>query len=232
MDVEQNRSKPNRSALSDQVPFFSRNRSKPNRAQPYLIELHVNAFSISSPHLDGFGFSRLQRASRLTHSYTEESFAGSLELASVKFPCLIGNSAFIGRVTDVQDDPKSRKIWLSEPSMVSLPCLKSRLSDGFPLSSLADECARRFGIDSCGQLTDDAGNYFALATIFPSSKVCHLPTNVWRYLVILSVPWSTLFQWPLVKLEIPKVNWEDVGGKESDSVSDRVISHLLVELDG
>ncbi|XP_008228492.1 PREDICTED: calmodulin-interacting protein 111-like [Prunus mume] len=114
---------------------------------------------------------------------TEESFAGSLELASVKFPCLIGNSAFIGRVTDVQDDPKSRKIWLSEPSMVassftpgsivsvSLPCLKSRLSDGFPLSSLADECARRFGVDSCGQLTDDAGNYFALATIFPSSKV-------------------------------------------------------------
>ncbi|KAL6285654.1 hypothetical protein ACE6H2_010044 [Prunus campanulata] len=114
---------------------------------------------------------------------TEESFASSLELASVKFPCLIGNSAFIGRVTDVQDDPKSRKIWLSEPSMVAssftpgsivsvcLPCLKSRFSDGFPLSSLADECARRFGVDSCGQLTNDAGNYFALATIFPSSKV-------------------------------------------------------------
>ncbi|XP_021807874.1 calmodulin-interacting protein 111-like isoform X2 [Prunus avium] len=114
---------------------------------------------------------------------TEESFASSLELASVKFPSLIGNSAFIGRVTDVQDDPKSRKIWLSEPSMVassftpgsivsvSLPCLKSRHSDEFPLSSLADECARRFGVDSCGQLTNDAGNYFALATIFPSSKV-------------------------------------------------------------
>lgn len=114
---------------------------------------------------------------------TEEILASSLELASVKYPSLIGNSAFIGRVTDVQDDPKSCKIWLSEPSMVassftpgsivsvSLPRLKSRFSDGFPLSSLADECARRFGVDSCGQLTNDAGNYFALATIFPSSKV-------------------------------------------------------------
>ncbi|KAL6285660.1 hypothetical protein ACE6H2_010050 [Prunus campanulata] len=114
---------------------------------------------------------------------TEEILASSLELASVKYPSLIGNSAFIGRVTDVQDDPKSCKIWLSEPSMVassftpgsivsvSLPCLKSRFSDGFPLSSLADECARRFGVDSCGELTNDAGNYFALATIFPSSKV-------------------------------------------------------------
>ncbi|BBH07002.1 Cam interacting protein 111 [Prunus dulcis] len=47
----------------------------------------------------------------------------------------------------------------------------SRFSDGFPLSSLADECARRFGVDSCGQLTNDAGNYFALAMIFPSSKI-------------------------------------------------------------
>ncbi|PQM39629.1 calmodulin-interacting protein 111-like [Prunus yedoensis var. nudiflora] len=52
----------------------------------------------------------------------------------------------------------------------SLPCLKSRFSDGFPLSSLADECARR-RVDSCGQLTNDAGNYFALAMIFPSSKL-------------------------------------------------------------
>ncbi|XP_021807884.1 calmodulin-interacting protein 111 isoform X2 [Prunus avium] len=114
---------------------------------------------------------------------TEEILASSLELASVKYPSLIGNSAFIGRVTDVQDDSKSCKIWLSEPSMVassftpgsivsvSLPCLKSRFSDGFPLSSLADESARRFGVDSCGELTNDAGNYFAFATIFPSSKV-------------------------------------------------------------
>ena len=35
MDVEQNRSKPNWSALSDQVPFFSKNRSKSDRAHPY-----------------------------------------------------------------------------------------------------------------------------------------------------------------------------------------------------
>lgn len=54
---------------------------------------------------------------------------------------------------------------------MSLPSSKSRYSDGFPLCSLADECARTFGIGSCGQLANEAGNYFALATIFPSSKV-------------------------------------------------------------
>ncbi|VVA20793.1 PREDICTED: receptor [Prunus dulcis] len=37
--MAKNRSKPNRSALSDQVPFFPRNRSKPNRAQPYMSVL-------------------------------------------------------------------------------------------------------------------------------------------------------------------------------------------------
>jgi hypothetical protein len=54
---------------------------------------------------------------------------------------------------------------------VSLPSLKSRFSDSFPLSSLADECARRFGVESCEPLANEPGNYFALATIFPSSKV-------------------------------------------------------------
>ncbi|XP_017190113.3 calmodulin-interacting protein 111 isoform X2 [Malus domestica] len=114
---------------------------------------------------------------------TEEGFASSIEQASIKYPSLIAKSAFVARVADVQDDPKSCKIWLSEPSMVassftpgsivsvSLPSSKSRYSDGFPLCSLADECARTFGIGSCGQLANEAGNYFALATIFPSSKV-------------------------------------------------------------
>lgn len=54
---------------------------------------------------------------------------------------------------------------------MSLPSLNSQRSNTFPLSSLADECARHFGIDPCDQLVDEAGNYFALARIFPSSKV-------------------------------------------------------------
>lgn len=54
---------------------------------------------------------------------------------------------------------------------VSLPSLNSKLSHTFPLSSLADECARHFGIDPGDQFADEAGNYFALARIFPSSKV-------------------------------------------------------------
>ncbi|KAM5579130.1 calmodulin-interacting protein 111-like [Rosa sericea] len=113
----------------------------------------------------------------------EVGFATSLEQASSRYPSLIGKSAFIGQVTDVDDTSKSCKIWLSEPSMVansftpgsivsvSLPCLRSRVSESFPLSSLADECARRFGIESCKGLANEPGNYFALATIFPSSKV-------------------------------------------------------------
>ncbi|KAL6144654.1 hypothetical protein ACLB2K_055345 [Fragaria x ananassa] len=114
----------------------------------------------------------------------EVNFASCLEQASTKYPSLIAKSAFIAQLTDVDDSPKGCKVWLSEPSMVShsftpgsivsvsLPCLKSRYSESFPLSTLADECARRFGVGACQQLDhDEPGNYFALATIFPSAKV-------------------------------------------------------------
>lgn len=50
---------------------------------------------------------------------TEEGFASSIEQASIKYPSLITKFAFVARVADVQDDPKSCKIWLSEPSMVA-----------------------------------------------------------------------------------------------------------------
>ncbi|KAH7521272.1 hypothetical protein FEM48_Zijuj07G0015400 [Ziziphus jujuba var. spinosa] len=117
---------------------------------------------------------------------TERDFLCSLEEASKKYPSLIGKSAFVGQLTAVDDADhasKGFKIWLSEPSMVassftpgsvvsvSLPSLNSKLSHTFPLSSLADECARHFGIDPGDQFADEAGNYFALARIFPSSKV-------------------------------------------------------------
>ena len=50
---------------------------------------------------------------------TEDDLLRHLHKASSKYPVLIGKSAFIGRVTDVDPDPKGSKIWLSEASMVA-----------------------------------------------------------------------------------------------------------------
>lgn len=50
---------------------------------------------------------------------SEGDFVYYLEEASRKYPSLIGKSAFIGQVTDVEHDSKGFKIWLSEPSMVT-----------------------------------------------------------------------------------------------------------------
>lgn len=54
---------------------------------------------------------------------------------------------------------------------MSFPASPEVFSDGFPLSSLADECAQKFGIDALNRTTDGLGTYFALATVFPSCKV-------------------------------------------------------------
>lgn len=50
---------------------------------------------------------------------TEEDLLRYLDEASSNYPVLIGKSDFIGRVTDVDNDPKGCKIWLSEASMVA-----------------------------------------------------------------------------------------------------------------
>lgn len=44
--------------------------------------------------------------------------------------------------------------------------------DSFPLKSLVNECVRCYGLETGKTSDDDEGNYFALATVFPSSKVC------------------------------------------------------------
>lgn len=49
----------------------------------------------------------------------EEDVRYLLEEAAGKYPSLIGKSAFIGRVAQVDPDSKGCKIWLSEPSMVA-----------------------------------------------------------------------------------------------------------------
>ena len=49
--------------------------------------------------------------------------------------------------------------------------MKNKHSIGFPLSSITDECGKPFGVDSANETAKEVGNYFALATIFPSCKV-------------------------------------------------------------
>ncbi|CAK7340295.1 unnamed protein product [Dovyalis caffra] len=118
----------------------------------------------------------------------QEDIALSLEDASSKYPSLIGKSAFIGRITDVEPESTTAargcKIWLSESSLVSsslapgsivsvsLAAVERRFSSSsFPLSSFSREWTRQCEGESVDEITDEAGNYFALATVFPSSKV-------------------------------------------------------------
>ncbi|KAI4300918.1 hypothetical protein L6164_034244 [Bauhinia variegata] len=115
----------------------------------------------------------------------EEELRLCLEEASRKFPSLIGKSAFIGAVSDVKTTISGCTIWLSPSAMVSSSLVpgssvsvsiassskKSSQSHGFPLKSLANECARCYGLDTGKRLDDEAGNYFAVATVLSSSKV-------------------------------------------------------------
>ncbi|XP_022952508.1 calmodulin-interacting protein 111 isoform X1 [Cucurbita moschata] len=112
----------------------------------------------------------------------EDDFLSSIEEASSKYPSLIGKSAFVGRVTNASVQSTGCKVWVSESSMVSssftqgaivsiaLSSVGDNSSKGFPLSSLADECGRHFGVDYGDSLIHEAGNYFVLARIFSSSK--------------------------------------------------------------
>ncbi|GKV28904.1 hypothetical protein SLEP1_g37892 [Rubroshorea leprosula] len=111
----------------------------------------------------------------LASEVSEEELRRLLEVASSRYPSLIGKSAFIGRVNDVDSESRGCKIWLSEASMVaasltpgsivsvSLAVLDNKISDSFPLSSFTDDLA--------DQTNTELGNYFALAAIFPSCKV-------------------------------------------------------------
>ncbi|XP_039026973.1 calmodulin-interacting protein 111-like isoform X3 [Hibiscus syriacus] len=113
----------------------------------------------------------------------EEDLRGFLDEVSRQYPSLIGKSAFIGRVNHVDSETRSCKIWLSESSVVasyltpgslvsvSLAALKNKHSNGFPLSSVTDEYDLPFGVGSADEIAKEAGNYFALATVFPSCKV-------------------------------------------------------------
>ncbi|XWS49534.1 hypothetical protein CRYUN_Cryun12cG0011300 [Craigia yunnanensis] len=125
---------------------------------------------------------RTPSVSSLDSEVSEEEFRCSLEEVSRRYPSLIGKSAFIGKVNDVDFETRGCKIWLSENSMVSsyfapgslvsvsLAALKNKHSNGFPLSSITDECGKLFGVDSANETAKEVGSYFALATVFPSCK--------------------------------------------------------------
>ncbi|XP_052189572.1 calmodulin-interacting protein 111-like [Diospyros lotus] len=114
---------------------------------------------------------------------SEEDILGSIDEATNKYPCFIGKSSFMGRVTDVEADAKGCKIWISEASMVSsslspgstvsvsLPSPKKKSSNTSPLCSIADEYEKQFGIACSNKMATFVGNYFALATVYPSCKV-------------------------------------------------------------
>ncbi|KAG5242513.1 calmodulin-interacting protein [Salix suchowensis] len=118
----------------------------------------------------------------------QEDIALCLEEASSKYPSLIGTSAFIGRITDVEAESSTTtrgcKIWLSESSMVSssfapgsivsvsLAAVERRFSgSSCPLISFIHEWTRQCEVESVDEINNVAGNYFALATVFPSCKV-------------------------------------------------------------
>ena len=54
---------------------------------------------------------------------------------------------------------------------MSLAAVDQNSTSEFPLTSLGVECSQQFGVGWEGKNDDRAGNYFVLATAFPSSKV-------------------------------------------------------------
>ncbi|XP_008786500.1 calmodulin-interacting protein 111 [Phoenix dactylifera] len=106
--------------------------------------------------------------------------------ASAKFPGLISDAAFCGRISETESSCSKgarATVWLSETAMVSSSFVPGSLVsvslaasgkkplDNFPLDTLAEDCARHFGFDVSDRLTDGLGSYFAIANVLPSRKV-------------------------------------------------------------
>ncbi|KAL2895819.1 hypothetical protein RDABS01_000817 [Bienertia sinuspersici] len=117
--------------------------------------------------------------------FSESELQQTLEQASRKFPYFISKSSLIVQISefDTSSQQKGCKIWLSESSMlassispaslvsVSLAPIDQNSTGAFPLKSLALECSEQLGIDWGEKLDDKAGDYFVLATAFPSNKL-------------------------------------------------------------
>ncbi|KAK9664452.1 hypothetical protein RND81_14G042900 [Saponaria officinalis] len=119
------------------------------------------------------------------HTQDDEFLHKTLEQASSKFPNFLSNSSLIAQISefDSSSQQKGSIIWLSHASMLSLsispaslvsvsvPSLSSGFRSDFPLRYLAEECSEQFGVDLDGEMDNKAGNFFALATAFPSNKL-------------------------------------------------------------
>ncbi|KAF3781224.1 Calmodulin-interacting protein 111 [Nymphaea thermarum] len=109
----------------------------------------------------------------------------ALAEARLRFPSFVSSYAFAVQVAEIEPQTKfpGASIWVSESAMmasklrsgvlvsVSLPAFKEDAIDVFPLDSLSSACGERFNLEVGDGLGDEAGNLFALATVFPSSKV-------------------------------------------------------------
>ncbi|KAL9237905.1 hypothetical protein vseg_012399 [Gypsophila vaccaria] len=153
------------------MPSKSKKQSKTPSSSSKIQSLSHNNNSSSSPQQNS--------------TQDDEFLHKTLEKSSLKFPNLLSKSSLIASIVefDSTQNQKGSCIWLSHASMielsispaslvsVSLPSLGGDLRSGFPLSSLADECSERFGVDLDVENDSKAGNFFALATVFPSNKL-------------------------------------------------------------
>lgn len=64
---------------------------------------------------------------------------------------------------------------------VSLAASRIRSSRTFPLASFLDELTEHFKVELMDETTSKVGDYFALATVFPSSEVCWIITSAFIF---------------------------------------------------
>ncbi|CAH9105362.1 unnamed protein product [Cuscuta epithymum] len=166
-------------------------KKKNSKSSSRLSRTDSNASGSPSPSVPSSPYSPSPISNlNLVSELCEDELQSYLEEASRKFPYFISTAAFTGRVsedTSGANEPCSPgaggcKIWLSEASMVassiapgSLVSVSLASSMGslgnFPLSALPSECSKHLGLEFMEQLSDEAGSYFVLATVFPSCKV-------------------------------------------------------------
>ncbi|CAN1271681.1 Calmodulin-interacting protein 111 [Linum perenne] len=178
-------------------------KKKQSKAQSRLSSSEFSGASPRSPSLTP------SLSSEFGVEEEEDVVSSRLEEASRRFPDLIGKSAVVCRITDVAPDFRGGKIWLSEASMVASSIVPGSVvsvsvaasaSNGFPLSAISIECTTKLSMESIDEQTYEEGNYFALATVFPSCKVLkngvRLSTDLW-YTMGCPVTDRNVFVYPI-----------------------------------
>ncbi|KAJ4822841.1 hypothetical protein Tsubulata_026095 [Turnera subulata] len=146
-------------------------------------------------------------SSSSSHHQQDITIALCLQQASAKYPLLLGKSALVGQLSDVADPAaqfRGCRIWVSESSLVSS---SSSLAPG-SVVSVSIAALEGGGLESSSPLREfeedvtvpQAGNYFALATVFPSSKVSkggvRLSSNL-SHTMGCPAPGSIVFVYPI-----------------------------------